>query len=73
MVKKKKLIVTLQEEGLLEKVNSLPKSARGRVVEASLRAYFDSPAGKSVLDVFAKSVPRTTPSKPAKGVLGDFG
>lgn len=72
-----KLIVTIHDGTLLQKVNRLPKNVRGKVVEKALAAFFETPEGIGLLDIF--KAPKETKGalkggeRSAKGVLGDFG
>jgi hypothetical protein len=68
-----KLIVTIGDPALLEKVRQLPKNVRGKAVEKALTIFFASPEGKGLADLFkAPKEAKVSPNIVEKGVLGDF-
>ncbi len=72
-----RLIVTIKDPTVLEKINSLPKLVRGRMVEQAITQYIDSPEGAHLFKIFGK---RDNPSKnekknpqnPVRQILGGF-
>jgi len=72
-----RLIVTIKDPKVLEKINALPKLVRGRVVEEAIAHYLKSPEGAHLFEIFSKKrkCSNATERKagiPANQILGGF-
>lgn len=69
-----RLIVTIRDKSLLEKVNLLPKNVRGKAVEKALALFFETPEGKGITGLFKAPKGAASPKgRAGAGPLGDFG
>ncbi len=74
-----RLIVTIKDPKVLEKINALPKLVRGKVVEQALAQYLKSSEGAHIFELFSKKRKsleetgrKTATTATAKHILGGF-
>ena len=77
-MKKKKLIVTLKDKELLERVYSIPKTLRGKFIESALKNFLQTPEGLALYNFVEKKKlgqdeeEAVIDPDPVKRIMGDF-
>ncbi len=80
-MKKKKLIITLKDKELLERVYSVPKSWRGKFIESALKSFLQTREGLALYNFLEKRKPgpgleaeeeAAIDPDPVKRIMGDF-
>jgi len=76
---RKKLIITLKDKELLERVYSVPKSWRGKFIESALKSFLQTREGLALYNFLEKRKPGLEAEEeaaidpdPVKRIMGDF-